>query len=148
MPREASVWFFVVDGGKARLLEGTRVPPGRIHVAEHAHLDNENESHERGRPSPRTGKGGTYASVGHEEESQLHRFAKEVVAWVEREASERHIDHVPLFSAPRFLGELRKLYPPSLARRVREHHADLTHLTTAALSKHPAVAELLEFPRG
>ena len=140
----AKRWIVVVDAGRARLLSCNRVPPGRIHVDEHDVIENHEEIHEHGRPSPRLGKSGhTYASAGHETEHQIHRFAKEVTAWIERKLARHSIDSLTLFSAPKFLGELRKLSPSGFAGRIREHQADLTQVSTSALAKHPAVDELL-----
>jgi len=143
--RPNQVSFFVLDGGGGRLLAGRRVPPaGRLHVDEVAKIENHEEQHEHGRPSPLSAKGGkTYASEGHEDEHQLHRFAKRVVVWIEQLAGSIETPLIPLFAPPRLLGELRKLYGPALSRRVREHQADLTHLSASALAKHPAVLELI-----
>jgi hypothetical protein len=117
------VWIIVVNGGRGRLLKCGRVPPGRLHVDEVSAVEHEPELHEHVRPSPRSGKSGnTYASGGHEDEYRIP---------------------IQLFAPPRFLGELRKLYGPLLTRRIEEHQADLTHLSAAALAKHPAVAALL-----
>jgi protein required for attachment to host cells len=147
MPNQSRVRFFVVDAGRGRLLECSRTPAGRLHVDEIESIENDHEAYEHGRPSPRAGKSGnTYASGGHESEHQLHRFAKEVAVWIERKSDQLGLEAVSVFSAPRFLGELRKLYGPALARRVREHSADLTHLAAAGLARHPAVEELLPPP--
>ena len=144
LPRPPQVSFFIVDGGRGRLLKCTRVAHGRLHVAEVSAIENDDEEHEHGRPSPRSGKSGnTYASGGHEDEHQIRRFAKEVVGWIEEHAAQIDSRTIRLFAAPRFLGELRKLYSSSLTDRIDEHSVDLTRLTPAGLAKHPAVAELL-----
>jgi protein required for attachment to host cells len=138
------VWFVVADCGRGRLLKCSRVPPGRLHVEQIAAIEHHEEEHEHGRPSPRTGKSGnTYASGGHEQEHQLHRFAKMVVAWIENQAAGIDARSITLFAAPRFLGELRKLYSPAIAHRIDERQADLTQLSTAVLARHPAVSALL-----
>lgn len=142
--RMADTWFIVVDGGRGRLLRGRMISHGRIHVDEHDSISNHHDEHEHGRPSPRSGRGGSsYASSGHEGEQQLHRFAKEVTGWIEAKVARHGIERLALFSAPRLLGELRKLYPPGLGERIDEHPADLTQVSTAALARHPAVAELI-----
>lgn len=133
----------VVDGGRGRLLRGRRVDHGRIHLEELESLENHPDEHEHGRPSPRSRMGGnTYASTGHEGEHNLHRFAKDVAAWIERTFEGHAVEELTLFSAPRFLGELRKLVPAALAARIREHQADLTQVSTATLAKHPAIEQL------
>ena len=142
--REPRILFFVVDAGRARLLECSRIAHGRVHVDQHESIENHTEEHEHVRPSPRTGKSGnTYASGGHEDEYQIHRFAKRVAGWMDDHLDRFETDDVPLFAAPRFLGELRKLYGPALSRRVQEFQADLTQLTEASLAKHRAVANLV-----
>lgn len=139
------VWFIVADAGRSRLLSVRRVPPGRVHVDEHESIENHADSHEHGRPSPRAGKGGnTYASAGHEDEQQLHRFAKEVAAWIAQKLTQHAVERATLFSAPKLLGELRKLYPPGLAQRIQEHPADLTQVSPAALAHHQAILSLLD----
>jgi protein required for attachment to host cells len=144
IPRQPRTLFFVADAGRARLLECERVEHGRIRVEQHEAIENHTEEHEHGRPSPRAGKSGnSYASGGHEDEHQMHRFAKRVAGWMADHLKTFETRDVPLFAAPRFLGELRKLYGPALTDRVREHPADLTHLTEAALAKHQAVLDLV-----
>ena len=144
MPKNSEAWFVVADAGRGRLLRCARVAHGRIHVDEHGSVENRVEEHEHGRPSPRSGKSGkTYASGGHEDEYRIHRFAKEVTAWLEKALARHRCETLALFAAPRFLGELRKTYGHALATRIREHQADLTHLDAAGLAKHPAIEELL-----
>ena len=142
--KQPKVDFFVVDGGRGRLLRCSRVPPGRIHVDELEAIEYEAEEHEHGRPSSRSGRSGnTYASGGHEGEYQLHRFAKQVANWIEKHSNRNDREAITLFAAPRFLGELRKLFSPAIARRIREHQADLTQLNTSSLARHAAVTRLL-----
>jgi protein required for attachment to host cells len=144
LPKPPQAWFFVVDGGRGRLLRCSRVPHGRLHVDEVSAIEYRPEEHERGRPSPRTGKSGnTYASRGREDEYQIRRFAKEVVDWIAKHADRIETPSITLFAAPRFLGELRKLYGPALSKRIDERQGDLTQLSRAGLAKHPAVTELL-----
>ena len=77
------------------------------------------------------------------EDAGIRRFAKRVAGWMDDHLDRFETDGVPLFVAPRFLGELRKLYGPGLAKRVQEFQADLTQLTEASLAKHRAVADLV-----
>jgi protein required for attachment to host cells len=144
LPPPPQAWFFVLDAGRARLLTCRRAAFERLRVEELSALAYEPEPHQRGRPSPRTGKSGkTYASLGREDEHQIRRFAKEVEDWIEAHVERIDAPRIALFAAPRFLGELRKLLTPSLAKRLEERPADLTHLSTSDLAKHPSVAELL-----
>ena len=48
-----------------------------------------------------------------------------------------------LFAAPRFLGELRKLYGANLSRRIRERQGDLTQLSAGSLARHPSVERIM-----
>ena len=144
LPRPPQAWFFVVDAGRARLLTCSKVAFDRLHVDELSAIEYEPEEHERGRPSPRTGKSGnTYASLGRESEHQIRRFAKEVEDWIENHLERIDAPSITLFSAPRFLGELRKLFGPTVVDRIEERQAALTQLSTSDLARHPAVAELL-----
>jgi protein required for attachment to host cells len=141
-------WFIVADSGRGRLLHASRVDHGRLHVDEIDVIENTVGEHEHGRPSPRSLRGGpSYASPGHEQEQQQHRFAKQVSAWIERQVAEQGIAHLTLFSAPRFLGALRKVLPAALAPRIREEPIDLIQVSTSALARHPAVAGLVDESR-
>ncbi len=138
-----NLWFVVADAGIGRFCECSRTKTGRLHVDELSMIENHTEEHEHGRPSPRVGKAGnTYASVGHEDSYQLHRFAKEFASWLERNLEKLDVAKLPIFAPPRFLGELRKVYGPQLLTRIEELQADLTGLSTAALAKHPSVEGL------
>ena len=66
-----------------------------------------------------------------------------VVAWAEKKVDQFEIETLTLIAAPRFLGELRKLYSPMLEGRIREQQGDLTQLTTGSLARHPTVVDLL-----
>jgi protein required for attachment to host cells len=137
-------WIFVVDGGRGRLLRGSNVPPGRPHLEEDESIENPWEEHEHGRPSPRAGKlGHTYASQGHEGEELLHRFARDVVLWLERKSRQHKIENLLLFAPPRFLGALRQVCPASLTARITEHEGDLGYMTAGDLARHRVIARLL-----
>ena len=133
-------WFFVVDAGGGRLLQSIVVPPGRVHIEQRARLVRRKEGHERTRPSPLTGKAGnSYASVGHEAEEELFRFAREVAAWLQEKVRRFGIAHLDLFSPPRFLGAFRKVCGPQLFDRIETHQAGLMKLSDAGLAAHPAI---------
>ncbi len=142
--KERASWIFVVDGGRGRLLRGTSVPPGRIHLEERGLIESERDEYEHGRPSPRSGKNGhTYASLGHESEEQLSRFARRVVEWLDQTTKQHEIDRLALFAPPRFLGALRQAFPASLAGRIREHEGDLANISAGDLARHRAVVKVL-----
>lgn len=136
-------WFFVADGGSGKLYRTIVVPPGRRHLQQHGTIRNEVPASERGRPSALRGKNGnSYASVGHDAEEDLHRFAKEVAAWLDRKLEQHAVAELTVFCAPRFLGELRRVWCPSAERRVTLRQGDLTSFEASALVHHPAVEEL------
>jgi len=138
--KENRGWFLVVDGGCGRLMQCMVVPPGRLHVEERAVLDNPTIGLEHGRPSSLKGKSGnSYASRGHEAEEELHRFAKKIAAWLDREIARFAIVELAVFCTPRLLGELRKVWGSELEQRIRIRQADLTSLSPAELARHPAV---------
>ena len=143
MINENRGWFFVVDGGCGRLMQSIVVPPGRLRVEQHGTLSNRSLGLEHVRPSSLKGKSGnSYASGGHEAEEEIHRFAKEVAAWLEREIDRHDIEDLTVFFSPRLLGELRKVFNPNLEHRVRTQQADLTSLTPSGLARHPAIQAL------
>lgn len=101
------------------------------------------EGHERTRPSPLTGRSGnSYASVGHDAEEELSRYAREVAAWLEEKVRRFGIAHLDLFTPPRFLGTFRKVCRPQLFERIETHQADLMKLSEAGLAAHPAIEAL------
>lgn len=141
---EKQKWIFVVDSGRGRLLRGSSVPPGRPHLEEDESIENTWEEHEHGRPSPRVGKAGhSYASRGHEDEEMMHRFAKDVAAWLERKAKQNNIQNLSLFAPPRFLGALRQAYSPHLSARITEHEGDLGYMSAGDLARHRVISRLL-----
>ena len=123
MARKSKTWIFIVDNGRGRLLKGAPAPRGRFHLELDDSIENTWEEHERGRPSPLTGKDGrSYASVGHEDEEMMRRFARDVAGWLDEKTRRLDIDRLALFAPPRFLGALRQAWSPRLAtprRRVR-----------------------------
>ncbi len=147
--QEESLWFVVADAGIGRFCQCSRTKTGRLHVDELSIIEYHAEEHEHGRPSPRAGKNGNaYASAGHEDSYQLHRFAKEFAVWLEANLQKLDVAKLPLFAPPRFLGELRKVYGPQLIKRIEELQADLTGLSMSALARHPSVEGLATNRKG
>ena len=144
MTRASDTWIFIVDNGKGRLLKGTAAPRGRFHLELDDSIENEWEEHEHGRPSPRAGKEGhSYASMGHEDEEMMNRFARTVATWLEQKTTRHRIDNLALFAPPRFLGALRQAWSPRLASRVTEHEGDLGYMGPGDLVRHQSIARLL-----
>ena len=145
----AETWIVIVDNGRGRLLRGTQVPPGRYHLDEDGSIENTLEEHEHGRPSPRWGKKGhTYASLGHEDEERMSRFARAVATWLEKKTRVHKIERFALFAPPRFLGVLRQTWSPSMAARISEHEGDLGYMTAGDLARHRAIIKVLSAGNG
>ena len=145
----ADQWFLVVDTRRARLMHGSTLRTGRLHVDAHEVLENRWEEHERGRPSRLAGKTGQYyAHWGHEDEERLQRFARDVVVWIDEQLERRQIAELTVFAPPRLLGALRQEMPPRIAERLRVLKADLGKLTPADLVQHAAVTGLLGVEQG
>ena len=144
MARKSKTWIFIVDNGRGRLLKGAPAPRGRFHLELDDSIENTWEEHERGRPSPGTGKERrSYASVGHEDEEMMRRVARDVAGWLDEKTRRLDIDRLALFAPPRFLGALRQAWSPRLAIRVDEFEGDLGYMGPGDLVHHRAIARLL-----
>lgn len=142
-----AVWVCLADAQKARLLRCGVMPTARCHVDEKGAIEPVWEGHEHARPSPRSGKtGNTYASEGHEAHEELNRFARQIMNWLKDEAASRGIDQFVLFAPPRFLGVMRSIRVAHTYARIAKREGDLVNLDTAALSRHPAIHELVGLP--
>ncbi len=149
MARKFQTWIFIVDNGRGRLLKGAPAPRGRFHLELNDSIQNTWEEHQRGRPSPLTGRGGhSYASVGHEDEEMMKRFARDVAGWLDEKTRRLNIDRLALFAPPRFLGALRQAWSPRLAVRVDEYEGDLGYMGAGDLVRHRTIAQLLGDRRG
>jgi protein required for attachment to host cells len=132
-----------VDSRRGRLWRGEPAPEGHYHLEEVDAITSTWEEHQHGRPSPLASKDGhTHAAWRHEEETMMHHFAKDVVTWLERQVDRREIEHLHVFAAPRFLGELRRVRSDRLAARLEEHEAELVPMEVKHLMEHPAVHAL------
>ena len=138
-------WMLAVDERRGNLFRIDRTEAGTIRVELRDDIHEEWEEREHGRPSPRFGKGSNcHASDGHETETRRTRFAKETAVWLDQQIEQLGIvSGIAVLAPPRFLGALRKAWPPRLALRVDEHRSDLAHLTPADLARHPAIEELM-----
>lgn len=138
-----ALWIVVLDSRRGRLLRGQTVPPGRAHLEVLETIENEEEEHEHGRPSPRRSKDGhSYADWGHEDDEQLQRNARRVAGWIDTQRKSHGIDRLTVFSPPRFAGALRTQYAASLAKSIDQKQLDLGNLEPGELVKHPAIAEM------
>lgn len=148
------IWLCVVDEHGGRLLHGAVSEYDRLHIEVKDAILDTWEEHQHGRPAalgerpmPQGEYGGhTFASFTHEDDARRTRFAAEVARWLEDRASTYGIDRVSVFAPDRFLGSLRRAWPPRLAERIDEHHAELTNLDPGDLARHPAIAALVAEP--
>lgn len=78
-----------------------------------------------------------FTSLGHGEDEERRRFAREITAWL----GSRDCGRVSVFAPPRMLGLLRRhVKPPVVDARLRA--GELTKLTEHELAAHPAVREV------
>ncbi len=137
-------WLFIVDRGGGRLLRGETTPAGHVHLDVVDTVENRWQEHEHGRPSPLKYKDGhSHAAWTHEDETMLHRFAKDVAEWLDEATGRLGIERVALFAPPRLIGELRRTMTPALAQRVEQHEGDLGYMGPGELVRQPLVARWL-----
>lgn len=149
MQKPKEKWILVADSERARLLVGTLVAHGRIHLDEMTKLETTFVAGEHHRPSQLAGRGhSAHASFGHEHEEKLAHFARELAAWVEKELAARKVDSCALFAPARFLGALRKELKKPVAQKLSEHEGEITKLSPGHLVEHPAVAAELSVLKG
>jgi protein required for attachment to host cells len=144
MTRET--WVVVADGAGARLLRAHR-PTRRLELLRE-------ERHPEGRAKPsdlvsdRPGRSldSSHAGQRHAMEPdtdprrvELHRFVQHLARELEAASSAAAFDSLVLVAAPRVLGELRSVLPPSVAGRVEQEVAkDLAGFDLKDLEKHLA----------
>ncbi len=126
--------FFVADRKRARFYRRRWLPHGRLRLEVVAELEDDEEERER--------RGGKRDTIwGHEDETNLRRWAKRLAIWIEHQSG-RHDVWEPVLLAPdRLCGALREQWPPG--SRVREKHCDVAHLGPADLARHRTIRSLL-----
>lgn len=144
VPGNHIAWVMLADAGCGRLLECNSAPLYRCHVEEVDRIENTWEGHEHCRPSPLASKNGhTYASLGHDSDEDLDRFARELAPWLQRQIADHGIDRLTFFAPPRLLGAFRKERPVQLGNCLEERHGDFVGLDVKQISNHPAIRELV-----
>ena len=142
-------WILVADSEHARLLQGTLLAHGRVHLDEKDKIATTFVAGEHHRPSTLSGHGhSAHASFGHEHEEKLAHFARELAKWLEKQLTAHKIETCALFAPARFLGALRKELGKPVAARLTQHDGEITKLTPGQLVDHPAVAAELSVLRG
>lgn len=137
-------WFVTADDREARLFSIGATPGGHTHVEElDARRSLDLHEHDHGQPTPIGG-----ASRGGDEERR--RFASEIRDWAAEVATERGIEHLPVFAASRMLGELRsqlEVHPIGVgqphALQVELKPSELGGLNAGELADHPAIRQLI-----
>ncbi|MHC5024007.1 MAG: baeRF12 domain-containing protein [Planctomycetota bacterium] len=145
MIKQKRQWVFVVDERGGRLLECSRVTPNdRCRVEEHDAIPNTLLPHdEKGKPVKTGVPGVSYADPDRDQDVMRDQFAAEVGSWLDLRVNKLDIDSLDLFAPPEFLGALRKTIPASVRDRLQEHDANLTWMSPADLSRHPAIVRLV-----
>lgn len=109
--------------------------------------------HEQHRPSmvgfgPSANARQHFAHGGHEREELSRRFAREVAAWIRQSMDHEPERSVIVFSAPRFLGDLRDALADRrdpADRRAEAHlfRNELSGLRASEVAAHPSVRALV-----
>lgn len=142
MPAKHTADIVVADAEVARYLRCSVAPLDRCHVEQRDEVRWEPDEREHGRPQPRTGLTGN-TSENHEQEEQLNRAAKRLLAWMKRKVGEPIGEPLVVFVPPRLIGALRRAGFNGLSQHVHLREADLTHLDTTALAKHNTIQQLI-----
>jgi protein required for attachment to host cells len=137
-------WFLTADDREARLFSIEASPGGHVHVEIlDARRGEDHHERERGRPSELGDR-----PYGGEEERR--RFASEIRTWAAEVAAERGISRLPVFAAPRMMGELRSQlehHPIGVgqphALQIELHPSELGGLNPSELADHPAIRGLM-----
>jgi protein required for attachment to host cells len=138
--RANGLWLMTADSRGARLFHGVSTPHGRLHLTQRSELVEVWDEKEHHRASiQKAPHGQRYATGSHEEEERIHRFARQVARWLERQLAAGDIRRVHAFCAKRLLGPLRGELPERLQPRVVDHALDLAQLTAGELESHAAV---------
>lgn len=133
-----------VDEQRGILWRGSLTSMDSEHYERVDTLTNEWEEHQHQRPSPlRLKDQHSHAAPPRENETLRHHFAKDVVNWTAKKLREHDIEELNLFAPPRFLGELRKVWPNRLRDRLAEHEGDLGYMGAGELKKHPVVSKIV-----
>ena len=145
MPQaDGPILLVVADHQHARLLSCTRLRTGRVHVDLISTLGERwNQDQHKMQPSRGGAPGHNYENLGHTEEERIHRFAKEISAWLAHELAHRPLERLVLFAEPRVMGALRREAPAALQHNWVEHTIDLGKLSEGELAQRPELAAML-----
>ena len=146
-------WIALTDNRWGRLVRFQKTREGRWHADEVQTIRCEWEEHQDRRDRAEQANAAAKSRApehsmhghapGHRKEEETRRFAHEVGAWLDRQASELKIEQLAVFAPDHFMGPLRASWPKRLLPLLTEHAADLTHLSPSQLIEHPTVAGIL-----
>ena len=142
------VWALLADARRGRLLRCTETGKGRVRVEERDSITNIWPGHEHQRSSPLWKNATITFGIEQSDKEDLRRFAREVAAWLQHKTEEFGIRRLHILVSGRFLGALRKVRTARLAAQLGpERKADLTHLSSGKLAKHPVIRQLVASAR-
>jgi len=144
MATQAAIWLFLVDARRGRLLRCGLTQQGRCHIEERDSIENAWPGHEH-HPSPPLWKHrrAAYGIEDEETAEELHRFARQIVGWLEHKMAEYKVDRLVVLASPRFLGALRSVRMGCLTARVNLRKGELIRFPLWALSRHPMIRGLV-----
>jgi len=155
---KSAIRIITCDERAATAYDAWLVWPSRIHVEKRGELRSAWEDfHEHGRPSalgrgPSANAAQHFASEHREPLELARRFARDVVAWLDREHAPHAAEgELPVFAAPRFLGQLRNAAGAG-RNRFELLRGEFHALSAAQLAQEPAIEALVRrrasAPRG
>lgn len=131
------VWFALMDAEACRLCCCGLTRQGTHHVDVVDTLANTIPEQEHNRPA-------TMGGMTHHVEDNEHRFAGQIVNWLQSQATRHKFSHLAIFSPPRMLGALREIPLGSLNGRVVEIKGDLMRLNAGQLADHALIHDLFK----
>ena len=141
------VLILIAGRREARLALCERLPSGRVHVDIVSRLAEECDPARHANPPSRCDAAGhVFENRGHQDAERIHRFAREIVAWLGRELLQRRSPVLAVAAEPALLGALRAEAPPPLLRSWIEHGVDLAGLSPGALARRAEICGLLTLP--
>lgn len=139
-----AILIVVADQRRARLAAGKRLRNGRVHVEALSRLEEQwDESLHKNPPSRSDVSGHVFDNRGHTDGERIHRFAREMLQWLDGERPKHAWERMILFAEPRLLGALRREAPSALQKEWKEYALDLSGLSDGELALRPEVLELL-----
>lgn len=144
-------WIAAADDRRAALYACNGVASGGWRLEKARSLESLWEDyHERHRPDvlgqgPAANAAQHFASRGHEEEEEEHRFAHDIAKWLGHAVEELKIDHIVAFAPFRLLSELRRLVADERGR-FDWRAGEFAHLDATKLAAEPAVITALAKP--